>query len=73
MIKSQKNVPLSGSEAEYAALSEAVKEMMFIIQLLGSMKISVNYRVTVRVDNLGTIFMASNITTKSLTKHVDFR
>ena len=30
---------------------------MFVIQLLGSMKILVKYPVMVRVDNLGTIFM----------------
>ena len=46
---------------------------MFMIQLMESMKISVKLPVTVRVDNLGAIFMASNITTTSCTKHVDIR
>ena len=46
---------------------------MFVIQLLGSMKISVELLVTVRVDDVGAIFMASNITTMSYTKHVDIR
>ena len=46
---------------------------MFVIQLLVSMKISVKYPVMVRVDNVGTIFMASNITTMSHTKHMDIR
>ena len=53
--KSQKSVSLSSSEAEYIALSKAVKEMMFIVQLLGSMKIAVKYPVMVRVDNIGAI------------------
>ena len=51
---------------EYIALSEAVKEVMLVIQLLGSMKILVKYPVMVR-------FMASNITTTCHTKHVDIR
>ena len=59
--------------AEYIALSEAVKVVMFVVQLLGSMKIAAKYPVMVRVDNVGAIFMASNITTTCHTKHVDRR
>ena len=46
---------------------------MFVIQLLGIMKISIKYPVMVWVDNVGTIFIASNIATISHTKHVDIR
>ena len=46
---------------------------MFRIQLLGSMKIAVKYLVMVRVDNVGAIFMASNITTTCHTMHIDIR
>ena len=64
---------LFSSEAEYIALSEAVKEVMFLVQLLGSMEIVVKCPVTVIVGNVGAIFMASNITTTCHTKHVDIR
>ena len=37
------------------------------------MKISVKYPVTVRVDDINVIFVASNITTTSCTKHIDIR
>ena len=37
------------------------------------MKITVKYPVTVRVDTVGAIFIASNITTTCHTKHVDIR
>ena len=47
--------------------------MIFIIQLLGSIKILVKYPVMGRVDNVDAIFMASNITTTSHTKHMDIR
>ena len=44
---------------------------MFVVKLLGSMKIAVKYQVTIKVDNVGAIFMASDITTMCCMKHVD--
>ena len=64
---------LSSSKSEWVALLEAAKEVTFMIQLLGNMKSSVKLPVMVRVDNLGAIFVASNITTISCTKHVEIR
>ena len=49
------------------ALSEAVKEVMCVVQLLGSMKIAVKYPVMVILHNVGVIFMASNNTTTCCT------
>ena len=69
--KSKKSVSLSTSGAEYIALSEAVKGVIFVAQLLKSIQIVVKYLVTVRVNNVGAIFMASYIMTTSQTKHVD--
>ena len=71
--KAQQSVTLSSSEAEWVALSETTKEIMFIINLLENMKIKVKLPVIVRVDNTGAIFMGSNVTTTSRTKHVDIR
>ena len=71
--KAQRSVTLSSSEAEWVALSKAVKEVMFVSQLLTSMKVTVRYPIIVRVDNVGAIFMAQNVTTMSSTKHVDIR
>ena len=70
--KAQKSVSFSSSEAEYVALSEAVKETI-VLQLLRSMKISIKLPVTVRVDNVSVIFVACNITTTSYIKHMDIR
>ena len=50
---------LSISGADWLALSNAVKEIMYIIQLL--------------VDNEGGIFVVSNITTTSCSKHFNTR
>ena len=62
---------LSNSESEKIALSKAVKEVMFIIQLWRSIKILVKLQVMVRVDNVEALYMASNITITSHTKYMD--
>jgi hypothetical protein len=69
----QRSVTLSSTEAEWVAFSDAVKEIMFVMQLLESLKLSVAIPIVVRVDNIGAKFMAENVTTTSRTKHVDIR
>ena len=64
---------LSSSEAEYVALSEAAKDIKFVYQLLRSIGIEVTLPITVRVDNVGAIFMSENTSTSGRTKHVDIR
>ena len=71
--KSQRSVTLSSSEAEYVALSEAAKDIKFVYQLLRSIGIEVTLPITVRVDNVGAIFMSENTSTSGRTKHVDIR
>ena len=71
--KAQRSITLSSSEAEWIALSEATKEVMFVLQLLESMHIRVQLPITVRVDNIGAIWMSQNVNTSSRTKHVDIR
>jgi hypothetical protein len=71
--KSQKSVTLSSSEAEFVSLSEGAKEIKFIAQVLITMGIALKLPVIVRVDNVGAIFMAENVTTTGRTKHVDIR
>ena len=71
--RGQKSVTLSTSEAEYVALSEVVKEIKFILQVLGSMDVKAQLPINVHVDNVGAIFMANNQTSSDRTKHVDVR
>jgi hypothetical protein len=71
--KAQKGVTLSSSDAEYVAMSEAVKEIRFIFFLLRSMFIKVNLPIMVRWDNVGAIFMAENLSSGVCTRHVDTR
>jgi hypothetical protein len=69
----QKGVTLSSSEAEYVAMSKAVKEIRFIFYLLRCMFIEVKLPIIVRCDNMGEIFMAENSSSGVRTRHVDAR
>ena len=68
-----KSVVLSTTEAEYTALSEVVKELKFIVQLLQTLNIEVELPITVYVDNVGAIWLSDNRTTSDRTKHIDIR
>ena len=55
------------------ALSEVVKKLKFIVQLLQTMNIEVELPITVHVDNVGLIWLSNNHTTSDRTKHIDTR
>ena len=57
--KSIRSVSLSTTEAEYVAVSEVVKEIKFLYQMLRSMEIKVPLSIKVHVDNVGAIWLAT--------------
>jgi hypothetical protein len=69
--KSQKGVTLSSTEAEYVAISKAVKEVEFIYYLLSDFHIKVKLPIVVKTDNIGAMFMQENTSTGLRTRHVD--
>ena len=71
--KAQNSITLSSSLAELIALSEATKEIKFIYELLKSMEVKVKLPIVCRVDNVGAIFMAENVTATPKSKHIDTR
>ena len=71
--KGMNSVVLSTTEAEYMALSEDVKELKFIVQLLKTMNIEVELPIAVYVDNVGAIWLLNKQTTSDRTKHIDIR
>ena len=68
-----KSIVLSTTEAEYITLSEVVKELKFIVQLLQTMNVEVELPISVHVDNVGAIWLSNNRTTSDRTKHIDIR
>ena len=71
--KSMKNVVLSTTEAEYVTVSEVVKEIKLLYQLLMSMGIQVPLPIKIKVDNMGAIWLANNSGVSERTKHIDIR
>jgi hypothetical protein len=69
--KLQQVEALSSSEAEYYALSEAAKDVKFVVMILESIGIKVELPITIYCDNVGAIFMAENASATARTKHVD--
>ena len=69
--KAQRSVTLSSSEAAYIVLSEAEKKIIFVVQLMESMGVKVEYSIIVWVNNVGAIFMSNNMTTSNCIKHMD--
>ncbi len=57
--KAQRSVALSSSDEEWVAASETVKEVMFVLQLLQSIKIKVKHPIIVHVDNVEATFMTN--------------
>ena len=68
-----KSVVLSTTEAEYVEVSEVVKEIKFLYQMLRSMEVKVPLPIKVQVDNVGAIWLANNSSVSETTKHVDLR
>ena len=71
--KSMKIVVLSTTEAEYVAVSEVVKEIKVLYQMLRSMEIKVPLPIKVQEDNVGAIWLPNNSSVSERTKHVDSR
>ena len=71
--KQQKAVTLSSTEAEFYAASEAVKEILFVAQVLLDLEVPVHTPIQVKVDNIGAIFMSGNASSSARTRHVDTR
>ena len=64
---------MSSSEAEYVAISDAVKEIKFLYFLLQNIGIDVELPIVVKTDNIGALFMSQNSSTGVKTRHVDTR
>ena len=71
--RSMKSVVLSTTEAEYVVVSEVVKEIKFLYQMLRSMEIKVPLPIKVQVDNVGALWLANDSSVLERTKHVDLR
>ena len=70
--RQQQTISQSSSEAEFIALSDICKEIVFIVNIFEFFGINIKLPVIVKVDNKGAIFIANNPVTKR-TKHIHVR
>lgn len=70
--RKQRIVALSSTEAEYIALADGVKEVIWIKQLLQDFEMPNPYPVVVYEDNTSAISLVNNASGKR-TKHIDTR
>ena len=71
--KTMSRVALSSCEAEFGALSELIKTILFIMHILEHLEIEVELPIKVYIDNIGAIHMARNNSSGVRTKHVNLR
>ena len=70
--RTQKTIALSSTEAEYMALSDCSRQVVWIKQLLQEIGINLG-PIPICGDNQGSIFMANNPITEKRSKHIDIR
>jgi hypothetical protein len=70
--KKQSTIALSSTEAEYYALTESVKEALFIQQWTKHY-IGNDIQIEIRGDNMGSLFMADHTTNHNRSKHIDIK
>ena len=71
--KTQSYVAVSSSEAEYVSVSELVKDIMYVKQIVNFVGIEVELPIPIYIDNIGAIHMARNNTGGGGTRHVNYR
>ena len=70
--RAQCTIMLSSIEAEYMALSDCSRQVVWMHILLGELSYNLG-PIPICGDNQGLIFIASNLVTKKRSKHIDIR
>jgi hypothetical protein len=70
--RAQKTITLSSTEAEYMALSDCSRQVVWMHTLMGELGYNLQ-PIPICGDNQGSIFIASNPVTEKCSKHIDIR
>ena len=66
----QKIVALSVTEAELVAAVICVQHMLYVLRLLESMGLPVEYPMEIEIDNSGVVDLANNWSAEGRTQHM---
>jgi hypothetical protein len=69
----QRSVALSSCEAEFYALADVVKELLWLKQFLTELGVPIDGPIVVGIDNQAAIALAQNPVSHQRTKHIDIR
>src|SRR6266436_185325 len=70
--RAQRTIALSSTEAEYMALSDCSRQVVWMHTLMGELGYNLK-PIPICGDNQGSIFIASNPVTEKQSKHIDIR
>jgi hypothetical protein len=71
--KMQPTIALSSCEAEYVALTVAVKDVLFLHQLFSELGVEIESPTLIFGDNVASIALAKNPVKHERTKHIDIK
>ena len=74
--RKQSVVALSSCESEYVALAEAIKELTWLINMIGEIKVielGSKPEVVVNIDNMAAKYLAENEVVHARSKHIDIK
>lgn len=66
-------VALSTTEVEYMAASEALKEALWLREMMNEFCQNFDDQVVIHCDNQNTVFLSKNQTFYDRTKHIDVK
>ena len=69
--KKQRTIALSTTEAEYMALTEGTKQLIWLRRLIQELGIDQTQPTSLRSDNLGAITLSHDATYHARTKHIN--
>ena len=69
----QRIVAQSTCEAEFIALSEAIKELLWFLKMLKELRFEMERKPRIFVDNPSAIALTKNPVAHNRTKHIDIR
>lgn len=68
--RAQKTVSISSSTAEYVAITDVCKEVLFVKNIMQSLGLVLDYPIIIHCDNVGALYMAKNNESRR-TKYLD--
>ena len=71
--RGEKHITLSSTETECVAVSEVCTDILFVKIVMGFLGLRLEILITIHCDNVGVIFMGTNVKASLRTKNINTR